>query len=130
MKKNYFLILLVTKIQLNFPVGHRQYWLTTQNWKKKKHCLYYITNLEKKGKTLNLLNPSQMAKLSKWPPTRTSKIVPYPKVSFAINNPQYSENKFLWKYEVDMLKIITIMIGCYTLNNFIIHHSRSWKNYN
>jgi hypothetical protein len=33
----------------------------------------------------------------------------------SLNNPQNSE---MWKYKVDMLKIIIIIIG-YTLNNFI-----------
>jgi hypothetical protein len=47
--------------------------------------------------------------------------VPYPKVSFgSLNNPQNSEKKILWKYEVDMLKIIIIIIG-YILKNFTTH---------
>jgi hypothetical protein len=38
----------------------------------------------------------------------------------SLNNPQNSEMNFLWKYEVDMLKIIIIIIS-YTLNNFTTH---------
>jgi hypothetical protein len=38
----------------------------------------------------------------------------------SLNNPQNNEVKICEKYEVDMLKIIIIIIG-YTLNNFIIH---------
>jgi len=38
----------------------------------------------------------------------------------SLNNPQKREMKFCEKYEVDMLKIIIIIIG-YTLNNFTTH---------
>jgi hypothetical protein len=38
----------------------------------------------------------------------------------SLNNPQKREMKICEKYEVDMLKIIIIIIG-YTLNNFTIH---------
>jgi hypothetical protein len=44
-----------------------------------------------------------------------------PKRSISLlNNPQNNEMKFLSKYQVDMLKIIIIIVG-YILNNFIIH---------
>jgi hypothetical protein len=38
----------------------------------------------------------------------------------SLNNPQNSEMKICEKYEVDMLKIIIIIIG-YILNNFTTH---------
>jgi hypothetical protein len=48
----------------------------------------------------------------------------------SLNNPQNSEMKFCEKYEVDMLKIIIIIIG-YTLNNNSLftsqYYSRWWK---
>jgi hypothetical protein len=46
----------------------------------------------------------------------------------SLNNPQTTETNFCEKYEIDMLKIIIIMIG-YTLNNFftqmIIDHGKN-----
>jgi hypothetical protein len=38
----------------------------------------------------------------------------------SLNNPQNREMKFCEKYEIDMLKIIIIIIG-YILNNFTTH---------
>jgi hypothetical protein len=38
----------------------------------------------------------------------------------SVNNPQNNEMKFCEKYEVDILKIIIIIVG-YTLNNFTTH---------
>jgi len=38
----------------------------------------------------------------------------------SLNNPQNSEMKFCEKYEIDMLKIIVIII-VYILNNFTTH---------
>jgi hypothetical protein len=38
----------------------------------------------------------------------------------SLNNPQNSEMKYCEKYEVDMLKIIIIIIG-YIQNNFTTH---------
>jgi len=38
----------------------------------------------------------------------------------SLNNPQSNKNEILWKYEVDMLKIIVIIIY-YILNNFTTH---------
>ncbi len=38
----------------------------------------------------------------------------------SLNNPQNSEMFFLWKYDIDIVKIIIIIIG-YTPNNFTAH---------
>jgi hypothetical protein len=40
--------------------------------------------------------------------------------NLSLNNPQNNEMKICEKYEVDMLKIIIIIIG-YNVNNFITH---------
>jgi hypothetical protein len=47
-------------------------------------------------------------------------ILPYPEVNFFIKSSLKYWNENLWKYEVDMLKIIVIIVG-YTLNGFITH---------
>jgi hypothetical protein len=59
---------------------------------------------------LGLYNPTVLKILEK-------NQVPYPKVNFVtkINNPQNSEMKILWKYEVDMLKIMDNYHRLYTL---------------
>jgi len=41
-------------------------------------------------------------------------------VVLSLNNPENNEMIFFWKYKIDMLKIIIILIG-YTLNNFTTH---------
>jgi hypothetical protein len=44
----------------------------------------------------------------------------------SLYNSQKSEMIFFEKYEVDMFKIIIIIVG-YTLNNLTTHRSRCWK---